>query len=330
MMDKDSNNQQRNPDTDEHADDTVSTLMNLAGPRVEIPAALEERVHARVREQWQGATRKRKTARWMVSAALAATVLIVVSFGTRAPQEIAPLIGTVAFAVGSSDFNGTSLTVGTPVRAGDTLATDAASGVTITLAGDVSLRIADNSIVRLDASDEIALLQGQVYADSGERIYRDRHLAVVTPDGTATDIGTQFSVSYEGQRMSVAVREGRVDVVHDNTAFSAAAGDTLTLEPGSDAVIGRVLPSDPSWNWAVALAPEFDTTNRSLMDFLKWAARETGKTLVFSDDDVRMAAMRTAVVGSISNIGPEEAIDAVLSTTRFKYQVDAESITIGQ
>jgi hypothetical protein len=43
-----------------------------------------------------------------------------------------------------------------------------------------------------------------------------------------------------------------------------------------------------------------------------------------------MAAMRTKVVGSIKDVGPDEAIEAVLSTTQFDYDVDDQSITIKQ
>lgn len=324
------NNDTTNNDHDKHADDAMSTLMNLAGPRADIPAALERRVHDNVLEHWQSATRKKNMTRWMVPASLAAMIVLAISFGMRSSDVLPQVVGTVAFAVGSSDQAGMPLAIGDPVRAGDNLETGHESGISIALSGDVSLRIASNSSVRLDGPDDIALLYGQIYADSGERIYRDRHLTISTPDGSARDIGTQFSVGYENTQMSVAVREGRVDVLHDQSVFSAEAGDKLVLRPGADVETDRVLPSDPSWDWAAALAPEFDTRNRSLMDFLKWAARETGKTLQFSSDEVRMAAMRTKVVGSIKDVGPDEAIEAVLSTTQFDYDVDDQSITIKQ
>ena len=128
--------------------------------------------------------------------------------------------------------------------------------------------------------------------------------------------------------MSVAVREGRVDVARDQSSFTALAGDRLTLQPGREIVVDKVTPYDPSWQWAISLAPSFDIENRSLMDFLKWASRETGKTLVFPNDDVRMAAMGTDIFGSIRNFTPAEAIESVLSTTQFRYRIDEKSITI--
>ena len=329
-MSKDTYNVNQSKDTTEDSDDTVSTLMNLAGPRKGIPADIEKRVHDSVHQHWRKATRTRRIARWAVPASLAAMVLLAFSFSIRKPDSPLQTIGTIAFIVGEPGSVNRPLNIGDPVFAGDFIETGSDAGVSVTLADSISLRIASGSSVRLDKADEIALLQGRIYADSGERIYRDRHLTVITPNGSATDIGTQFSVTSEDDRMSVAVREGRVDVTHEQSVTTAEAGHKVVLQTGNDVVIDEVAPYDPSWNWASALAPDFDIRNRSLLDFLKWAARETGKSLQFSNDEVRMAAMRTQVVGSITNFTPAEAIEAVLSTTQFAYEIDEQSITITQ
>ena len=324
-MTRDTNNDGRNRSEESRSDDAVSKLMNLAGPRVDIPADVEKRVHDRVHQHWQGGIRQKSIARWAIPASLAATILIALAFNIRSPEITPQTIGTIAYVDGAAS---SSFTVGEPVLAGDDVETDSRSGLSITLNGDVSLRIAANSSVRLEQSDVITLISGQIYADSGERIYHDRHLTVNTASGSATDIGTQFSVAYENDRMSVAVREGKVDVAHEQSVFSAEAGDKVTLQTGDDLVVDKVMPYGPDWDWAVSLAPDFDIKNRSLLDFLKWAARETGKTLTFANDDIRMAAMGTQVVGSIEDFTPDEAIDAVLATTQFDYDIDEQSITI--
>jgi hypothetical protein len=327
-MRKDTNNDSQNARTDERPDDTVSTLMNLAGPRADIPVDIEKRVHDNVRQHWQDATSRKNTLRWAVPASLAATILIAFVFNMQTPDVRLQPIGTIASVLGGDASAAAGLVVGDTIYAGDELETGPDSGVSVSLAGDVSLRIAAGSSIRLDGRDEITLLHGQLYADSGDRIYRDRHLTVNTFGGSATDIGTQFSVAYTGDRLSVAVREGRVDVANEQSTFTAEAGDSLILQPGTDVVVEKVTPYDSSWDWATSLAPDFDITDRSLLDFLKWAARETGKTLIFSSDDVRMAAMGTHLFGSIKHFTPEEALESVLSTTQFDYDIDERSITI--
>jgi len=327
-MSKDTYNDDRQGDATDNSDDTVSTLMNLAGPRSAIPVDIEKRVYGTVHQHWRSATKTRRIRQWAVPASLAATILLVFAFGIRTPDIAPQTIGTIAFVVGEPGSTNQEFNIGDAVFAGNNIETGSDAGVSITLADAISVRIAGGSSVRLDKADEITLLQGRIYADSGERIYRDRHLTINTPNGSATDIGTQFSVTSEGDRMSVAVREGRVDVSHEQSVITAEAGNKVVLQTGTDVVIDQVAPYDPSWNWASSLAPDFDIRNRSLLDFLKWAARETGKTLQFTNDDVRMAAMRTQVVGSISNFTPNEAVEAVLSTTQFDYEIDEQSIKI--
>ena len=329
-MSKDEDEENRETDTGIHADDTVEKLMNLAGPRAGIPTDLEQRVHENVRYAWRNSTSKKSSMRWIVPAAMAATVLLVVAFNFRTPEVILQPLGQIAYVASGNNATIAKYSVGDSLYAGDSMETGADYGLSVSLAGDISLRIAANTSVRFDQADEFTLIHGQMYADSGERIYRERQITIHTAAGSATDIGTQFAVAYDNQQFSVAVREGRVDVSGDRPSVTAMAGDRLLIQPGNDVVVDQVNPYDASWDWATSLAPGFDIEDRSLLDFLKWASRETGKELVFSSDDVRMAAMRTELFGSVANFTPTEAIEAVLITTQFNYRVDDKSITITQ
>jgi hypothetical protein len=64
------------------------------------------------------------------------------------------------------------------------------------------------------------------------------------------------------------------------------------------------------------------------MEFLNWAARESGMELVFEDDELRMAAMRTDLHGSIASFTPLEAIASVLATTSFRHRIESGRIYI--
>jgi ferric-dicitrate binding protein FerR (iron transport regulator) len=182
--------------------------------------------------------------------------------------------------------------------------------------------------VRFDAIDEVTVTSGRIYADSGASIDNERSITIHTDLGSATDIGTQFAVVYLDGKMSIAVREGSVDVSDHRGTYTAQAGDRLTLRPDSEVAFEKIPLSDPSWNWAVELAPAFDIENRPLMDFLKWAARETGKELVFESDRVRAAARITRLHGSVTGFSPSEALDAVRPTTQFTWSVDERQIVI--
>ena len=90
----------------------------------------------------------------------------------------------------------------------------------------------------------------------------------------------------------------------------------------------ELAPHSTYWSWAAELAPTFDIENKSLMDFLDWASREAGMELVFASDELRMAAMRTELHGSVEGFAPIEAIESVLATTAFTYRIEQGKVVI--
>jgi len=309
----------------EGQDDAVAQLMKLAGPRPSIPAALEMRVHEKVEQEWQASLPRHRASRWAVPLALAASIIVAVIINIRPADISSRTLGKVARVVG-----GAAMSVGQTVNEGDILRTAAGQGIGITLPEGLSLRMAAESNLRFDGPDDFTLLSGQVYADSGQQIYRDRHITIHTTAGSVTDIGTQFAVHFDDDELAVAVREGKVDIATGLETHTALAGDRLLLVADEEIVVDQITANDDSWDWAVALAPSFDIDNKSLLDFLKWAARETGKELVFTNDELRMAAMNAKLYGSVSDFTPQEATESVLSTTNFDYQIDEYRITIGK
>ena len=185
-----------------------------------------------------------------------------------------------------------------------------------------------NSALRVDTRDQFTLLRGRVYADTGEFVYRDGGLRIDTMFGAVTDIGTQFAVSIQDDLLDVAVREGRVDVRHDTHKYVAMSGERIRLLEQGEVDVDPLALTDEYWNWTTQLAPAFDIEGRSLMDFLKWAARESGRILFFEDTELRMAAMRTDLHGSIADFSPLEAIESVLATTAFRYHIEPDKIVI--
>lgn len=337
-----------NEDNDLQRDEAaMARLLRVAGPRAEVPKNAEARVYERVLEQWQASTAahddthvydkvqrawKRKIAlsaagRWVVPFALAASTALVAFFMVQ-PRHIPPVAaGTVAKVV-------SSLAAGSPFALGDEIYVDTVietgegQGLSFLLQRNESLRLDENSTLRVDASDQFTLLRGRAYADTGEFVYRDGGLRIDTAFGAVTDIGTQFSVAVGSDQLAVAVREGRVDVRQDSQKHIAMSGERMTLSRKGNVTIEPLALTDDYWNWTTRLAPAFDLEGKSLMDFLKWASRESGRLLFFEDSELRMAAMRTDLHGSIADFSPLEAIESVLATTTFRHQVEPDRIVI--
>jgi hypothetical protein len=332
-------------------DETMERLLRLAGPRAPIPEDIEARVYDRVQREWQASskppdgervyqfvrrewekdTTRRRYRRWAVPVALAASAVLAVTLVLQSPPS-APgrvTVGTVARVVGGT-ASGALPALGEPVFAGEVLSTGTGQRLSIAIDNAESLRLDENTTLAVVAKDEFRLESGRVYADTGDFMYRDRSLNIETAMGTVTDVGTQFAVQVAAAQLDVAVREGRVDVSHGRNEYVAVAGERLRLAGNEAPVVQAVEPHDAYWNWTASLAPVFDIENKSLLDFLRWAARETGRELVFEDNELRMSAMRTDLHGSVADFAPLEAVESVLATTMFRYRIDADRIVIGR
>lgn len=324
-------------------DQAFAKIIKLAGERPEIPLGVESRVYHRVQEEWQHATtspnsgdvykkvrstwRRRNMMRWLLPAGVAATFVVATVFMLQTEPVPVRVAATVSTVIGSAEFSDRYV-MGSDVRAGDLISTGPQEGLSLLLARNESLRIDENTELRVEAADRYTLLRGRVYADTGQFIYRNGGLKIDTDFGLITDVGTQFSVTTTGESLDVAVREGRVDVRANDDVHAARMGERLVLMTGQDASITDLDTHDAYWDWIGELTPAFDMTNRSLLDFLKWAARETGRELIFESDDSRMSAMRTDVHGSVAGLTPDQALQAILVTTTVRYRIEADKIVI--
>lgn len=314
------------PDLNESSRDeeAMARLLKLAGPRPAIDRDIEARVYGRVRDEWAASTGRRRVAvRWLVPLTLAASLLLALTLTWETAEPPPVRIGTVARATGAA-----AIAAGNAVYAGDTLSAGDTGGISLLLDRGTSLRLDAGSTLVADGRNDFTLLTGRVYADTGEFIYRDSSLRISTPAGTVTDIGTQFAVSIHGEDLDVAVREGRVEVTADGDTLAAIAGQRLSIPASGAAYRDALSPTDEYWQWAVELAPVFDIENRTLLDFLKWAARETGRELVIDDTNLRREVTATVLHGTVDGFTPSEAARSVLATTAFAYRIEPTRIVI--
>jgi ferric-dicitrate binding protein FerR (iron transport regulator) len=330
-------------------DATMERLLRLAGPRAPIPEDIAARVYQRVHREWQASSQppdgarvyqhvrkewqkrasRRRYRRWVLPVALAASVVLAVTMVLQPPPS-APdrvSIGTVARVIGDA---GTAAlpAIGQPVYAGDVLQTGSGEKLSVVINNAESLRLDEDTTLAFVAKDEFRLDSGRVYADTGDFMYRNRGLIIETAMGSVTDVGTQFAVQIGGDSLDVAVREGRVDISRGASEYVAVAGERMQLGPDDVTAVEALEAHDPFWSWTTSLAPVFDIENKSLLDFLRWAARETGRELEFEDNELRMSAMRTDLHGSVSDFEPIQAVESVLATTNFRYRIRADRIII--
>lgn len=308
------------PDEDEGA---VENLLGAVGPRTEAPPEVEAAVRDSVRAEWLGMVDARQRRMRMFAYGLAAsglfallaTFVFVKGIGERNPAA------TVARVVGTLEVSGDGagawrrLVGGESIRPGDVLRTGPDGRAALTAIAGIQVRLDADSLVTFDSVERVALSRGAVYVDAEPSKALHTGFGIATAFGVATHVGTQFEVRSHGRLVEINVREGSVRLRRQAGEELATAGERLRV---TDERVERGLVSrhDPSWDWAQQVAPEFSIEGVPLATFLRWAARETGRKLVYLTPHAAAMADEVVLHGSIGALSPELAVPAVLSTTQ--------------
>jgi ferric-dicitrate binding protein FerR (iron transport regulator) len=295
-------------------------------------------VRQAVHSEWQSMVAQRQRRRWYVSTGLAAgiaavAIAVVLNLQTN-PAAVGPM-ATLARAEGSPQVSTDgghawhSLTNATPLVPGTLLRTDAMTRIALDVNPQVSLRMDANSLLALEAPDRIALDRGAVYVDADPQARSPSSALVIeTAYGSVRHLGTQYEARLREDAVAITIREGRVAIDSGDHHYAGAMGERILISAQGTQERSLVLPHDASWDWAVRLAPGFDIERQSLSRFLEWVARETGKQIEYTSPEVRARADQLILRGSVKDLPPEQALQAVLATTPFTRSADPSTIRI--
>ena len=261
-------------DSNSEESDSLAKLLKLAGPRAEIPRGIEMRIYDRVRRDWKASIQQPDSSkiykkvrrawkrdgrldvlmRWTLPLGGVAAAVIAILVLIQPPPPPIVAVATVSKVIAAATAN-SRYTEAMTVHTGDSIITGDGEGLSLLLTRSESLRVDENTELRVDARDRFTLLSGRVYVDTGQFVYRDGDLTIETAFGSVTDVGTQFAVSARDQHLDVAVREGRVDIANDNTEFAVMMGERFTLGHDDGGSISSLRANDEYWNWVADLAP---------------------------------------------------------------------------
>lgn len=104
------------------------------------------------------------------------------------------------------------------------------SYATLILQTGGNLRIKNNSQLVINGNNEFTLSYGTVYFESDINAVVKSPISITTLYGTVQDIGTQFEVSADKSQLQINVREGQVNLQHDQGKVSVVAGNQLKSE----------------------------------------------------------------------------------------------------
>ena len=317
----------------------IAALLRAVGARPTAPASDMAEVRAAVATEWRAtvAARQRQQQVRRFTGWAAAASVAVAAFGVwlarpllqSEPQVVASLarvVGTVEQNRG--DGRWTPVASAGSIESGTRLRTDGDGRAALRLASGIELRLDARTLVALDDGSHATLAKGAVYVDAGEPSGAPGpEFDLATPAGTISHLGTQYAARIADRGVLVGVREGRVRVSTDQGDVIGNAGEELTVAAG--AVSRAPLASTAaSWNWVGSVTPPFDIEGRTVESFLVWAARETGRTVVYASPEAARQARSVTLRGTVAGLTPEEAVQAVLSTTSLQPQVQAEHIRV--
>lgn len=317
-------------DNSNATDQAMRKLLKTVGPRVEPDPERTERVRQSVQNAWRESIPSKSYIKPFWASGIAATFAMVI-FGNDIWQQIvtpdvAPPIakteivrGTVDTVVNSETIR---LAVDSDLLPGSIINTSPDAGITLDLAGTHQVRVDENTSLELLSATELSLTRGRIYIDSADNP-GDPAIFVRTPFGSATDVGTQFSVALDSMAVSVSVREGLVDLMSTTSdqVLRASLGQQLTVNQAGEFVSKDIPIFGDRWSWISPLTPMFEPEGKTLADFLEWICANNGWTLQFSSPLVAQSARIEPLAGSQlpEGIPPQDALETVLSTTKFPF-----------
>ena len=326
---------------DANDDEQIVELLSNAASRTPAPAEARQRAFENIHAQWSRQSQQKKTKRRFANFGIAATMFLALAITWAVYQDsaIAPPteVGYVARTAGtkahvlpanSTWWKKTSLT--STVTTQQHLRTGSNSRVAINWASGGSLRMDENTEVEILSADNVRLLAGTVYFDSGKtdpNINAPHPLTIETPRGPVTHVGTQFLVAVDIDEVSVSVREGSVRFNNPRTTALVDAGEQLSINRSGNARTQLISSYGHEWAWVSEISPGFDSDTQSATDVIEWVSRETGYAVRFADEQSQQM-LEQQVIKGIRDLSPIQTLDALGHATDLTARVADGAILI--
>lgn len=318
--------------------DVLAELVQAGGRR---PVPTEDdyqRIFAVSRQAWRQAVQSRQRRRRYFAMAASVAILgvgaaVVLQLVPTTPLPVIASTAVIEGQVmtltpGSDEWRAVS-DAGAEWVAGTRLRTSAGNRVSLDFSWGGSLRVDEATEMTLTSFEQLELIAGRMYFDSGPATGADS-LEVVTTHGLVREVGTQFEVMSTPAALRVRVREGSVEIERGRQLpeLTGGAGEQVWLNSVGGVELSPIPAHDPEWSWVIALADVPPIDGRPLMELLDWVARETGHELRFADPGAENQARNVTLRGSLQNATPLEALEAALATTDLDHLVQDDGVLL--
>jgi ferric-dicitrate binding protein FerR (iron transport regulator) len=319
-----------------HEEHDIAALLRAVGSRPAASAEAMAAARTAVEAEWRATVAARQRRRQFTGWAMAASVALgAVAVWLVRPlvQPEAQVVASLARVVGgveenTGDGRWTPLAATDGIASGTRLRTASGGRAALRMANGVELRLDSRTLLAFEDATHATLEGGAVYVDSGAPGGAPGPDFVLdTPAGSVRHLGTQYQARYVNGDLQVAVREGRIAVDRTSGNVVAHAGEQITLADG-DVTRAALAPNAADWSWVADVTPPFSIEGRSVEDFLIWVARETGRTIVYTSGEAAQQSRSVTLRGTVEGLTPDQAVQAVLSTTSLQPELGAEHIRV--
>jgi ferric-dicitrate binding protein FerR (iron transport regulator) len=336
-------------------EEMIEKLIAAAGPGPTASPEARQRIYGAVRARWEAESQRRRnetrtetdgidgsagrhTGLWPTRAfAIAATVvaLAVTLFwlqdgpDTNLGLELAQFIKLSGSTQLERGDETRALEIAEPagtILAGDTLHTEGDGLIALEMQDGLLLRLNVSTEVRFVDQDEIELIAGTIYIDSGNGI-SSQPLEVNTPFGSLQHVGTQYEVHSDEASLRVRVREGRVAVRSSTGETIGVDGEQLLFDDAGLSSRVEIASDDPAWDWVISLATLPPADDYPLGATLTWAAREMGLTLEYASPAARRQ-INDQVVFGLEDLNPIETLDVLERTSDLRTEIRGTRLVV--
>lgn len=310
---------------DDHDDDDLRQLLTAAGAREPLPAEMKARWEAHVRAELNAVRNQRMRRRTLALCAGIAVITVALLLSWQTPVErptadyrLVHLSGDVRTQQNVRLVPGMALPPGTELSTGN------AAFVTLSYQGH-ELRLRESSRLLL-AADHLYLHLGMLYAaDTPETLPGATALLIRTDHGSVRDIGTQFTVAIVADSTQATVREGSIQVSAEGSeqllVSRSGQAQRSVLRSGAPIEVAAAASRGDAWDWIYRAGAPYELDGKSALDFLQWAARESGRELRFQTPDARRRAEQTVLRGNPLTVDPDTVVEPILATTDLRADI---------
>ena len=321
------------------SEEALRVLFEQGSRRLQPPAQDAEEIRKAVHAEWSQVARNHRRGRQFLFWALAASVVLAIFLGLRTQPipTIPVIVATAEKSIGQVLIRQTDATdqssmtqLATNIMTGQTIVTGADSALALSWSMGGSLRLDQKTQLIFVSPITVELIAGRIYFDSKSNTeeHSDRSsLTVQTPVATVRHVGTQFMTKFFDDSLTVSVREGAVSIEGLRYDATARAGQRIQIQADGDYTINEERGYGTEWQWVESIAPTLNPEGRTVLDFLNWVSRESGRSLKFESAKARLIAASSELRAPVLD-EPTRALEIFLQTTDLKAETVDDVISV--